>query len=107
MHRGFPGGSAVKNPPANAGNVGDRGSDPARGEKDPLEEEMATHPTIPARETPRTEKPGRLQSDMTEHNRAQSCLDEAKRVISCFQYLGAMRQEFKYIKAIGGGRGKR
>ena len=41
MHRGFPGGSAVKNPPANAGNVGDRVSVPALGGRDPLEEEMA------------------------------------------------------------------
>ena len=35
--QGFPGGSAIKNPPANAGDVG-----LIPGWKDPLEEEMAT-----------------------------------------------------------------
>ena len=30
--------------------------------EDPLEEEMETHPSILARETPETESPGRLQS---------------------------------------------
>ena len=40
---GFPGGSVVKNLPANAG-------DP--GQKDPLEEEMATHSSILARRIP-------------------------------------------------------
>ena len=44
----FPGGSVVKNPPANAG--------------DPLEEEMATHSSIVAWEIPWTEEPGGLQS---------------------------------------------
>ena len=32
------------------------------GQKDPLEEEMATHSTIPAWEIPWTEEPCRLQS---------------------------------------------
>ena len=32
------------------------------GQKDPLEKEMATHPTIPASEIPWTEEPGGLQS---------------------------------------------
>ena len=40
--KGFPGGSAVKNLPANAG---DWGLIP-RGQEDPLEKEMATHPSI-------------------------------------------------------------
>ena len=48
----------VKNPPANAGDVS---SNPWVGE-DPLEEEMATHPSILAWRIPRTEEPGRLQS---------------------------------------------
>ena len=39
--KGFPGGSVVKNPPANAG---DTGSIP--GLKDPLEREMATNSSI-------------------------------------------------------------
>ena len=46
---GFPGGSVVKNPPANAG-------------KDPLEKEMATHSSILACRIPWTEEPGGLQS---------------------------------------------
>ena len=32
------------------------------GQEDPLEKEMATHSSIPAWETPRTEEPGGLQS---------------------------------------------
>ena len=42
--RGFPGGSVVKNTPANAGNTGDKDSIPVL--KDPLEEEMATCSSI-------------------------------------------------------------
>ena len=37
---GFPGGSVLKNPPANAGNTGDR------GQEDPLEKEMATPSSV-------------------------------------------------------------
>ena len=54
---GFPSGSLVKNPPANAGEVG---SVPGLGRS--LEEEMATHSSILAWEIPRTEEPGTLQS---------------------------------------------
>ena len=48
-----------KNLPANAG-----ATDMVQslGQKDPLEEEMATHSTIPAWEIPWTEEPCRLQS---------------------------------------------
>ena len=55
---GFPGGSVVKNLPANAG-------DKVRslGQEDPLEEELAIHSTrILAWEIPWTEEPGGLQS---------------------------------------------
>ena len=52
----FPGGSVVKNPPAN---VGDVGLIPRSGRFP--EEEMATHFSILALEIPRTEEPGRLQ----------------------------------------------
>ena len=65
---GFPGGSVVKNPPANAGDVGS-----SLGWEDPLEREMVTHSSILAWEIPWTEEPGGLQSmgsqkesDMTE-----------------------------------------
>ena len=39
----FPGGSVIKNSPANAGAIGDVGSVPGSGRF--LEEEMATHST--------------------------------------------------------------
>ena len=51
----FPGGSVVKNPPANAG---DTGIQPL-GQEDPLEEEMAIHSNILAQKIPRTKEPGR------------------------------------------------
>ena len=50
----------VKNPPANAGNVRDLGSDPWVG-KIPLEKEMATHSSFLAWRVPGTEEPSRLQ----------------------------------------------
>ena len=40
-HLGFPGGSAVKNPPASAGDSGDVGSIPGLGRS--REKEVATH----------------------------------------------------------------
>ena len=54
---GFPGGSVVRKPPANAEDAGDKGSIP--GSDDALEEEMATHSRILAWEIPWTEEPGR------------------------------------------------
>ena len=54
---GFPGGSVIKNLPANAG---DAGSVPGSGY--PLEEEMAPHSSILTWEIPGTEEPGRLPS---------------------------------------------
>ena len=50
----FPGGSVVKNPPANA--------DLILGQEDPLEKEMATYSSILAWKISWTEEPGRLQS---------------------------------------------
>ena len=44
VHLGFPGGSAVKNLPAKAGDAGEVGS--SLGWEDPLEEGMATHSSI-------------------------------------------------------------
>ena len=41
---GFPGGTVVKNPPANAGDAGDTGSIPGLGRYP--KEEMATHSSI-------------------------------------------------------------
>ena len=52
--------SVVKNPPA----VQEMEETQVQslGQEDPLEEEMATHPSILAWEIPRTEEPGGLQS---------------------------------------------
>ena len=55
---GFPGGSVVKNPPANTGDTGDEVSIPGLG--NPLEEEMAAYSSILARIIPWTEEPSRL-----------------------------------------------
>ena len=55
---GFPGSTVVKNPSANAGNVG---SIPVPG-RPPLEEEVAAHSCILICKSPWAEEPGRLQS---------------------------------------------
>ena len=60
---GFPGGSVVKNPPANAE---DMGSIPGLGR---FVKEMATHSSILAWEMPWTEKPGGLQSTRSQKSR--------------------------------------
>ena len=71
MTGGFPGGSVVGNPPANAGDWGSVVGNHlpmqetgvhSLGQKNPLEEEMATHSSILDWEIPRTEEPGGLQS---------------------------------------------
>ena len=56
---GLPGGSVVKNLPANVGTQ----EMPVQslGQEDPLEEEMATHSSILAWKIPWTEEPGRLE----------------------------------------------
>ena len=51
---------AIKNPPANAGDVRDVGWIP--GQEDPLEEGMATHSSVLAWRIPGTGKPGGLLS---------------------------------------------
>ena len=57
IEQGFPGGSVVKNLPAMQ-ETWVR----SLGLEDPLEKEMATHPSILAWSIPRTEKPGGLRS---------------------------------------------
>ena len=59
-NQGFPGGSLVKNPPANARDVIDVGS--VVGWEDPLEEGMAARSSVLAWRVPWTEEPGGLQS---------------------------------------------
>ena len=62
----FPGGAAVKNLSANAGDPRDAGSIP--GLEDSLEWEIAPHSSILAWKIPWTEEPGRLQLlDIAEH----------------------------------------
>ena len=56
----FPGGTVVKNPPANAGDARDPGSIP--GSRGHLEWETATHSSSLAGKTPWTEEPGGPQS---------------------------------------------
>ena len=56
---GYPGGSVVKNPPANAGDARDGGR--SLGLEDPPEKEMATHSSICAWRISWTEEPGGLQ----------------------------------------------
>ena len=58
--RSFPGGTVVKNPLANAREAGDMDLIP--GQKDPLEEKIATHSSILAWEIPWTGGPAGLQS---------------------------------------------
>ena len=60
MIMGFPGGTVVKNLPANAGDSGDMGLISGSGRS--LEEEMATHSNVLARKVPWSEEPGKLQS---------------------------------------------
>ena len=55
---GFPSGSALKNPPASAGDLGSR----SLGWEDPLEKGIATHSSFLAGRIPWTEEPGGLQS---------------------------------------------
>ena len=57
---GFPGGSVVKNSPANA--EMQEMQIQSLGQEDPLEKEMATHSNILAWEISWTEEPGGLQS---------------------------------------------
>ena len=54
---GFPGGSVVKNMPANAEDAG-----PSLGQEDSLEKEMATLSSTLAWKIPWMEEPSRLQS---------------------------------------------
>ena len=54
---GFPGGSVVKNPPANIGKKVQ-----TLGLEDPQEKEMATHSSILSWEIPCTQEPGGLES---------------------------------------------
>ena len=57
---GFPGGVVVKNLPASVGDIRNVGS--IQGQRDPLEEGIATHCCILTWRIPWTEEPGRLQS---------------------------------------------
>ena len=45
------------------------------GQEDPLEEEMATHSSIPAWRIPRTEEPGGLQSMGSQRRRHDNMIE--------------------------------
>ena len=84
----FPGSSVVKNPPANAGDVGS-----IPGSEDPLEENMATHSSVLAWEIPWTEDPGGEQTIgsqrvgldwVTEHTHMQKCNLDTEKTLSDF-----------------------
>jgi len=60
LYSSFPGGTEVKNLPANAGDTRDVVR--SLGGEEPLEEGMETHSSILAWRIPWTEEPGRLQS---------------------------------------------
>ena len=79
----FPGGSEVRNLPANTGEMG-----LTPGGKDPLEKEMATHSSILAREIPRTEEPDGLQSMGSQKSRTR--LSNSKTTTG---FLNAMRPD--------------
>ena len=64
--KGFPGGSVVRNPPANAE---DACLIPGSGRSP--EKEMAAHYSILAWKTPLTEEPGKLQSMGSQKNQAR------------------------------------
>ena len=61
---GFPIGSVVKNLP-----VMQETRVPSLGREDPLEKEMATHPSILAWKIPWSEEPGKLQSMVSQRVR--------------------------------------
>ena len=70
---GFPGDSAVNNPPAKQETWVQ-----SLGQEDPLEKEIATHSSTPAWKIPWIEEPGGLQSMGLQ--KRQTCLnDEASR----------------------------
>ena len=66
---GFPGGSVVKNTPADAGNT--RPPFPSMGREDPLQQEMAAHSSVLAWRIPWTEEPGGLQSRELQKSQTQ------------------------------------
>ena len=76
---GFPGGFMVKNPPANAGDVGS-----SLGWEDPLEREMVTHSSILAWEIPWTEEPGGSQSMVLQ--RVKHDLQTKTIIVTCNTY---------------------
>ena len=74
----FPGGSVVKNQPANTGDVGNGNTGSISGVRKILEKVMATHSSILAWRIPWTEEPGwaivhgvTKESDTTKHAHAQ------------------------------------
>ena len=87
---GFPGGSVVKNLPANAGDIG---SIPGPGRF--LEKEMATHSGILALKSPWTEEPGKLQSMGSQRSQTQLSTEQQQEEAS--DYLKVPKTSFYII----------
>ena len=76
---GFRGGSEVKNPPANGGDLGS-----VPGSERALKEEMSTHSSVLAWEIPCTEGPDGLQPMRSQ--RSQTQLSHNKQ-LGCYKFL--------------------
>ena len=87
---GSPGGSVVKNPPANAG---DEGSIPGPGRS--LEQEMATHSSILTWRIPWTEEPGGLQSPGSKRGGHNSVTKQSNLMADLFAVQQKLTQHCK------------
>ena len=99
----FPSGSVVKNPPANAGDMGlIPGSGRSSGREDPLEEEMVTRSSILAWRILWTEEPGGLQStgsQSIEHNWSDlaHCYNDSILLLIIINLLLSIIHELNFI----------
>ena len=87
---GFPSGSVVKNPPADAGNRVQ-----SQGQEDPQEKEMANHSGILAWRNSWTEEPGGLQSMGSQRDRHNSATDNKSKILNTSAVI--YTQRFKVI----------
>ena len=87
---GFPSGSVVKNPPANAGNRVQ-----SQGQEDTQEKEMANHSSILAWRNSRTEEPGGLQSMGSPRDRHDSATNNKSKILNTSAVI--YTQRFKLV----------
>ena len=91
----FPGDSVVQNPPVNARAAGDMGS--PLGWEDPLKQEMSTHSSMPAWETPWMGEFGRLQSmgsQRVRHDQATEHTTKSMYIIILYWHFIPSRKPF-------------